>query len=178
MFHAGHAEFLRRCRTLGHVLIVGLNTDDSVRRLKGPSRPINSLEDRRTVLAACRWVDEVIEFDEATPCELIRNLRPDIIVKGPGYSAANMPEAAVVAEWGGRVVILDGPPISTTDIIARLEKTRPTSAVAQTPATDTDKPPESCRHDLHPHAARTPVATPANPAAIPQTSGSPLHNLL
>lgn len=120
IFHAGHAEFLRRCRELGDRLIVGINTDESVSRLKGPSRPINTLMNRRTVLAACRWVDEVWAFGEDDPSELVRRLQPDIIVKGPGYSEANMPEAAVAQAHGGRVVILGGLPISTTAIIERI----------------------------------------------------------
>ncbi len=120
--HVGHAQFLRRCRELGGKLIVGLNTDESIRRLKGPTRPICTLAERLEVLLACRYVDEVIAFDESTPCELIRRLRPDIIVKGPGYSPENMPEAAVVKGYGGRVVILDGPPVSTTEIMERIRQ--------------------------------------------------------
>lgn len=120
IFHAGHADFLRRCRDLGDRLIVGVNTDDSVARLKGPSRPICRLSDRMAVVKSCRWVDQVVVFDGDTPCDLVRAFQPDIIVKGPGYSEANMPEAAIVREWGGRVVILDGPPISTTGIIERI----------------------------------------------------------
>ena len=120
IFHAGHADFLRLARMCGTKLIVGINTDDSVRRLKGSDRPICQLHERIEVVAACRWVDEVVFFDQDTPCELVRELRPDIIAKGPGYSEANMPEAAVVKEWGGKVIILDGPPISSTDIIERI----------------------------------------------------------
>jgi rfaE bifunctional protein nucleotidyltransferase chain/domain len=101
-------------------LVVGLNSDDSVRRLKGPSRPICNQAERWDVLEECRSVDEVILFDELTPCDLIRWLKPDIIVKGPGYSEANMPEASIVKAWGGRVVILDGPDISTSGIIERI----------------------------------------------------------
>ena len=120
LFHAGHVLFLSRCRVLGDRLVVGLNTDDSVRRLKGPTRPICTFAERSQVLLGCRYVDEVFGFDEPTPCRLIRQLRPEIIVKGPGYSIANMPEVAVVEEYGGRVVLVDGPPISSTEIIARI----------------------------------------------------------
>lgn len=120
LFHAGHVLFLNRCRALGGRLVVGLNTDDSVRRLKGPTRPICTFAERSQVLLGCRYVDEVLGFDDLTPCRLIQQLRPDIIVKGPGYSIANMPEAAVVKEYGGRVVLLDGPPISSTEIIGRI----------------------------------------------------------
>lgn len=121
LFHAGHAEFLRRSRALGDLLIVGLNSDASVRRLKGPGRPINSFADRRAVLCAIRWVDCVVSLDADTPCELVAQLRPDIIVKGPGYSDQNMPEAAVARSYGGRVVILDGPAISTTALCERIK---------------------------------------------------------
>lgn len=120
LFHAGHVLFLNRCRALGDRLIVGLNSDDSVRRLKGSTRPICTFAERSQVLLGCRYVDEVLGFDDSTPCRLIQQLRPDIIVKGPGYSITNMPEATVVEEYGGRVVLLDGPPISSTEIIGRI----------------------------------------------------------
>jgi rfaE bifunctional protein nucleotidyltransferase chain/domain len=97
-----------------------MNSDDSVRRLKGPSRPVCNQVERWAVLESIRWVDEVILFDESTPCELVKRLRPSIIVKGPGYSVENMPEAAIVKEYGGQVVILDGPDISTSKIIERI----------------------------------------------------------
>lgn len=122
LFHVGHAEFLRSCRALGSRLVVGLNSDDSVRRLKGPLRPICSESERRGVLQELKSVDEVIIFEEATPCELIQRIRPNVIVKGPGYSEANMPEAAIVKAWGGRVVILNGPQISTSEIVERILK--------------------------------------------------------
>ena len=120
VIHHGHAKFLRQCRRLGDRLIVGLNSDASVRRLKGPNRPICNQVERWGVLEELRSVDDVILFEEDTPCELIKRIRPDIIVKGPGYSEANMPEAAIVREWGGRVVILDGPDLSTTKILQRI----------------------------------------------------------
>lgn len=120
--HFGHAQFLRACKRFGTKLIVGLNSDASVRRLKGSSRPICNEVERSGVLEEFRSVDEVILFSEDTPCELIARLKPDIIVKGPGYSEANMPEAAIVNAYGGRVVILDGPPISTTAIIERIRQ--------------------------------------------------------
>lgn len=122
ILHAGHVEFLRRARALGDELIVGINSDDSVRQLKGLSRPINSLEDRFTVLSSICWVDLVVPFDELTPVKLVRAIRPDILVKGPGYSRENMPEARIAEKWGARVVILDGPDISTTKIIEKLSK--------------------------------------------------------
>ena len=122
LFHSGHAAFLRACRSLGSMLIVGINTDESVKALKGQSRPICSLAERMAILHELRSVDRVIVFDEATPCDLIQRIRPDVIVKGPGYSEANMPEAAIVKAYGGRVVILDGPQISSSDIVERILK--------------------------------------------------------
>jgi rfaE bifunctional protein nucleotidyltransferase chain/domain len=120
LLHAGHVDFLRRCRDLGDRLIVGINVDATIRTLKGSTRPICSLEERVAVLAACRYVDEVIPFTEPTPSNLIDRLRPDIIVKGPGYSASNMPEAAVVQAYGGKIVILDGRKLSTPTLIERV----------------------------------------------------------
>jgi len=121
LLHMAHVRFLRQCRQLGDRLIVGMNSDESVRGLKGPSRPICNQVERWAVLESIRWVDEVFLFDEPTPCELIRRISPDIIVKGPGYSPENMPEAAIVTAYGGKVVILDGPDISTTKIIERIK---------------------------------------------------------
>ena len=122
LFHAGHVQFLQQCRALGDHLVVGLNSDDSVRLLKGPTRPICDWNERAAVLLGCRWVDEVIRFDEPTPCELIRRLRPNVIVKGPGYSEENMPEARVARAWGCVVAIVSGPPVSTTGILERIRR--------------------------------------------------------
>lgn len=120
LFHAGHVDFLQRCRSLGDRLIVGINSDDSVRRLKGTSRPIVPQDERCRIVAACRFVDEVHLFDEPNPCELIRRLRPAVFAKGPGYTEASLPEAKVVQAYGGQVVLLHGPPISTTRLINRI----------------------------------------------------------
>jgi rfaE bifunctional protein nucleotidyltransferase chain/domain len=119
ILHAGHVDFLRRCRELGDSLIVGLNSDASVRRLKGPSRPINNEEDRRAVLESLRFVDEVVVFKEDSPAKLIAERKPAVYVKGPGYRRDSLKSAAVVEGYGGRVVILDGPPISTTSILSK-----------------------------------------------------------
>ena len=85
VLHRGHVEYLKQSRKLGKKLIVGLNSDESVKRLKGPNRPINNQEDRKAVLLALRCVDEVIIFDEDTPLLLINKLNPDIITKGGDY---------------------------------------------------------------------------------------------
>jgi rfaE bifunctional protein nucleotidyltransferase chain/domain len=121
VLHAGHFEFLRRCQDLGDRLVVGLNSDESVRTLKGPPRPIHNLEQRYNQLASIRWVDQIVVFHELTPCRAIQEIRPQICVKGPGYDPRrNMPEASVIQNIGGKVVILDGPDLSTTKILELL----------------------------------------------------------
>ncbi len=106
LLHSGHVSYLAQARALGDVLVVGLNTDESVRRLKGPARPIVPLEDRIAVLSALRSVDLIAAFAEETPAELIRAVRPDVFVKGGDYSRERLPEAALVEELGGAVTIL------------------------------------------------------------------------
>ena len=86
IIHKGHVELLKYCRSLGSVVIVGLNSDESVKRLKGTTRPINPQDDRRQVLKALRYVDYVVIFDEDTPYNLIKEINPDIIVKGGDYA--------------------------------------------------------------------------------------------
>jgi D-beta-D-heptose 7-phosphate kinase / D-beta-D-heptose 1-phosphate adenosyltransferase len=123
ILHRGHIQYLHRAKGLGDVLIVGVNADDGIRRLKGPDRPINSLEDRIQVLAALGCVDLLIGFDEDTPCELIRHVRPDVFVKGGDYTRARLPEAPLVEELGGEVHILPYlPDRSTTGIIDRIAR--------------------------------------------------------
>jgi D-beta-D-heptose 7-phosphate kinase/D-beta-D-heptose 1-phosphate adenosyltransferase len=85
VLHRGHVEYLKESRQLGTRLVVGLNSDASVKRLKGESRPVNNQDDRRAVLLALRWVDEVVIFDEPTPLQLIHRIKPDIITKGGDY---------------------------------------------------------------------------------------------
>jgi glycerol-3-phosphate cytidylyltransferase len=123
VLHAGHVRLLTQARALGDVLVVGLNTDASARRLgKGPDRPVNNLEDRMAVVAALKPVDFVVEFDEDTPVELIGAMRPDIHVKGGDYRAEDLPESAVVESYGGRVVVLpllEG--LSTTATLRKMQ---------------------------------------------------------
>ena len=124
ILHRGHITYLGRAKALGDILIVGVNSDEGIRRLKGPSRPINTLEDRIQVLAALSCVDHVIPFDEDTPCRLVEVVRPDIFVKGGDYTRDRLPEAELVESLGGAVRIL--PFIadrSTTDIIERIRRT-------------------------------------------------------
>lgn len=106
ILHRGHVTYLRRARELGEILVIGVNSDDGIRRLKGPTRPINALEDRLAVLEALRFVDYLVPFDEDTPHELIRLVRPDVFVKGGDYTCDRLPEASLVEELGGIVRIL------------------------------------------------------------------------
>jgi len=106
LLHAGHVATLEAARALGDCLVVCLNSDESVRRLKGPSRPLVPQEDRARVLAALECVDDVVIFDEDTPVEAIRRIRPDVWAKGGDYAGADLPEAALLREWGGQAVVL------------------------------------------------------------------------
>jgi rfaE bifunctional protein nucleotidyltransferase chain/domain len=106
LLHAGHVETLRAARALGDRLVVCLNSDASVRRLKGAGRPIVPEADRARVLLALECVDEVVLFDEDTPVEVLRRLRPAIWTKGGDYAGADVPELAVLEEWGGQAVVL------------------------------------------------------------------------
>ncbi len=106
ILHRGHVTYLAQAKQRGDVLIVGINTDTSVRRLKGRGRPINPLEDRMAVLAALDCVDHVVSIGENTPIELIKLIEPDVFVKGGNYAKANLPEAPVVESLGGIVEIL------------------------------------------------------------------------
>lgn len=122
ILHAGHVTYLEKARQLGTVLVVGVNADESVRRLKGPSRPVNTLEDRMTVLSALRCVDYVVPFSEDTPQRVISELIPAVLVKGGDYTRETVVGAEVVEQNGGRVVIiplLEGR--STTNIINRVQ---------------------------------------------------------
>jgi D-beta-D-heptose 7-phosphate kinase/D-beta-D-heptose 1-phosphate adenosyltransferase len=118
VLHAGHVSMLRAARSLGDCLIACMNSDDSVRRLKGPGRPLNSAADRAEVLAALDCVDRVAVFDEDTPERLLGELRPDIWVKGGDYDGRELPEAAALRRWGGRVVTVPYLSGRSTSLIA------------------------------------------------------------
>jgi D-beta-D-heptose 7-phosphate kinase/D-beta-D-heptose 1-phosphate adenosyltransferase len=134
VLHAGHVACLAQARTFGDVLIVGLNDDASVRRLKGADRPVNSLEDRMATLAALGCVDHVVPFDEDTPIELIRIIQPQVFVKGGDYELEDLPEAALVREFGGVVKLLPYvPDHSTTATLARIRFGGEAPAVASSP---------------------------------------------
>ena len=123
LLHVGHLRYLRQARELGDVLVVGLNTDASVRRLKGPERPLTPEDERAELLAALRCVDYVTLFDEPVPSAVIELLRPHVHVKGGDYTPDRLPEASLVRSLGGEVVILPlTPGRSTTGIVEKLRK--------------------------------------------------------
>ena len=121
VLHRGHVAYLDEARGLGDVLVVGVNDDAGVRRLKGPGRPINTAADRAIVLAALESVTLVSVFSGDTAVGLVERVRPDVYVKGGDYAGAVLPEAAVVQRHGGRVALLDyvaGQ--STSAVVARI----------------------------------------------------------
>ncbi len=121
ILHAGHTRYLSEARKLGDVLVLALNSDRSVRALKGPMRPIVPEAERAEVLAALSSVDYVTVFDEMTPLALIEFLRPDVIVKGGDWAEKDIVGADAVRTWGGRVAVmpeLEG--ASTTNIIEKI----------------------------------------------------------
>ncbi|MBL7974656.1 MAG: D-glycero-beta-D-manno-heptose 1-phosphate adenylyltransferase [Candidatus Kapabacteria bacterium] len=123
ILHVGHVTYLQQARMRGDVLIVGVNTDASVRRLKGESRPVNTEQDRAIVLDALRSVDYVTLFDEDTPLELITALLPNVLVKGGDYTPSTIVGADVVTQHGGTVEVIplvEGK--STTNIIKTIER--------------------------------------------------------
>ena len=124
VLHRGHTGYLRQASLLGDVLVVGLNDDDSVRRLKGPTRPVNRASDRATVLAALECVDYVTVFETDTPIPLIERFHPEVYAKGGDYTPEMLEESGVVRGYGGQVVILDYlPSQSTTAIVERIRAT-------------------------------------------------------
>ena len=123
LLHAGHVELLESAAALGDILVVGLNSDASVRRLKGPGRPLVPQAERARLLAALRAVDRVVPFDEETPLLLIEALLPDVLVKGEDYAAEAIVGREAVEAAGGRVVrvpLLPG--LSTSALVARLRE--------------------------------------------------------
>jgi D-beta-D-heptose 7-phosphate kinase/D-beta-D-heptose 1-phosphate adenosyltransferase len=134
ILHSGHVSYLERAASLGDVLIVGVNTDESIKRLKGPERPINSLNDRVQVLAGLGAIAHVISFgseQDDTPESLIRIIRPSVFAKGGDYSRESLPEAAAVEEYGGEVVLLPLVPDRSTTLIIKRIYTTPVLKVAE-----------------------------------------------
>jgi len=122
LLHPGHISYLRAARSLGGALVVGLNSDASVRRLKGPSRPVVPEGDRAAVLEALESVDAVVVFGEDTPIRLMRELEPTVYVKGGDYRIEDLPEAEVAREFGAEVRIIPFEPgYSTSALIEKIK---------------------------------------------------------
>jgi rfaE bifunctional protein nucleotidyltransferase chain/domain len=123
LLHVGHVRYLRGARALGGKLLVAINSDQSVRRLKGAGRPAMPEQERAEILAALASVDAVVIFDEPDVRALIREIRPDIQVKGTDYTPETVPERDEVRAYGGRVEIVGDPKDhSTTDLLGRMGK--------------------------------------------------------
>lgn len=123
ILHAGHIYILKKAREMGDFLVLGLNSDDSITRLKGDGRPVNDLKSREAVLEAIRHIDYVLVFEDDTPLELIRLVQPDIIVKGGDYEPGTVVGADIVESSGGRVAIvplMEG--FSTTNMIQQISE--------------------------------------------------------
>ncbi|MGL5271031.1 MAG: D-glycero-beta-D-manno-heptose 1-phosphate adenylyltransferase [Selenomonadaceae bacterium] len=122
--HAGHVKYLQQAKACGDYLILGLNSDASVQRLKGPQRPLNNELDRAEVIGALKAVDAVVLFEEQTAEALIAKVKPDVYVKGGDYTLETLPEAKIVQTYGGRVEFIDMVEgRSTTNIIEKIKKT-------------------------------------------------------
>ena len=106
ILHAGHLDYLKRSKKLGDILIVGVNTDESAKAIKGPDRPFNSEEDRAALLAGLECVDYVALFSEGTPINMISSVRPDLLVKGADYSADEVVGKDIVESYGGKVELI------------------------------------------------------------------------
>ena len=121
LIHAGHVDYLQKAKALGDLLVVGMNSDSSVRRIKGEKRPILSQELRATVLDSLKPVDYVVIFEEDTPIKLIEAIRPDILVKGGDWSLEKIVGREFVESYGGKVVTIPFEhDISTTKIVERI----------------------------------------------------------
>ena len=124
VLHRGHVECLQQAASLGDVLVVGVNSDETVRKLKGPDRPVSPAEDRAAVVAAIGCVEYVTIFEDDTPIRLLEAVRPDIYVKGGDYDADTLPERLAVECYGGKVMTVGYlPGRSTTGIVERIRGT-------------------------------------------------------
>lgn len=106
LLHLGHIDYLSKASDLGDKLILGLNADDSVRRLKGKHRPLQNEESRKMILASLQFIDAVVVFKEDTPIELIQRIQPDVLVKGGDYTVETVVGADIVTQYGGRVELI------------------------------------------------------------------------
>ena len=134
LLHAGHVQSLRTASELGDVLIVGLNSDQSIRQLKGPARPLLPQAERAQILAALECVDHVLLFDELVPTRLLGQIQPEVHCKGGDYAPPQgkpIPERAVVEAYGGRVAFLPlVPGLSTSQLIQRIRQMEDSVAIA------------------------------------------------
>ncbi|AMP97214.1 D-beta-D-heptose 1-phosphate adenosyltransferase [Pedobacter cryoconitis] len=123
LLHAGHITYLTEAASLGDILIIGLNSDDSVQRLKGPLRPVNNEITRSVILGSMSFIDAVVFFNEDTPLELIKKVLPDVLVKGGDYKIEEIAGAKEVIENGGNVQVLSFlPGYSSSAIIDKIKK--------------------------------------------------------
>lgn len=123
ILHPGHIDYLEKARNMGDKLIVGVNTDDSVRRIKGEARPVTNQDARTKMLAALEFVDAVVLFNEDTPFNLIIKVMPDILVKGSDYETGNIIGGDIVRKNGGKVATIDlVEGYSTTSLIEKIKK--------------------------------------------------------
>ncbi|WP_431922638.1 D-glycero-beta-D-manno-heptose 1-phosphate adenylyltransferase [Micromonospora wenchangensis] len=167
VLHPGHVRYLEQARALGDLLVVAVNSDSSVRRLKGPDRPVNPVEDRIALLAALSCVDHVVVFEEDSPADLIEAVRPDVYVKGGDYPPEMVPEAPLVRRLGGQVRTLGYVPDRSTSAI--IDRIRAQAAVG--PATAADAPPHPVRPVAGTPTAPGPDPTPATPTPTAEHLG-------
>ncbi len=132
LLHVGHVRYLEGARQQGDVLVVGVNSDRSVRQLKGAERPLLPEEARAELLAAMEAVDYVVIFDNTTAEKILRDLKPDVHCKGTDYTEDTVPEREAVKDWGGRVVIVgDAKDHSTRQLLERIAQTKASGAVTR-----------------------------------------------
>ena len=123
IIHLGHIDYLSKAKDLGDILLIGLNTDDSVKRLKGNNRPINNQQERAVLLASLQFIDGIILFNEDTPHDLIKKTKPDILVKGSDYKKEEIVGADVIKNTGGEIITIDFlEGYSTTSILDKIRK--------------------------------------------------------
>ncbi len=122
ILHVGHVRYLKKAKSFGDVLIIALNSDKSIKSIKGPDRPINNENDRAEILNSLYFVDYVVLFDEDSPMDLLAKIKPDVHTKGADYTVETLPEAKVIMDNGGRIefiTFVEGK--STTSIIEKIK---------------------------------------------------------
>lgn len=123
IIHLGHIDYLSKAKDLGDILLIGLNTDDSVKRLKGNNRPIKNQRERAVLLASLRFVDGIILFNEDTPYDLIKKIEPDILIKGSDYKKEEIVGADIIKNTGGEIITIDFlEGYSTTSILNKIRQ--------------------------------------------------------